>query len=164
MSESGTPKGTLSSMLFGGIFFLMGSFVVLVAADIIHTDPGSIHAPRWVLAAAGGLFMFAGMTIALQGAFSPGAQQTALYQWLQYFLVLGILVSFSFVFIWIGLGPGEREFSSSSSIGPITVSGSGDDLMGRCMFGGFGLLMGAGTLWYAISRLLRILGGRPDKE
>ena len=63
-NSSNRPQGLLASMAFGGAFFLVGSFIVLLAADVIHAEPGSIHAPRWVLAAAGGVFMLAGMMVA----------------------------------------------------------------------------------------------------
>ena len=149
-------QGLLTSMAFGGIFFLMGSFVVLIAADIIHADPSSFNAPRWVVGAAGGVFMLAGIMVTLQGSFGPGGQQTRLFLWLQFFFGLGLMVLFSSIFLWVGFGPGEREFSSSSSIGPITTSGSGNVSMGRIMFGGGGLLMVFFTIAMAVSQLKTI--------
>ena len=50
------PQGLLASMAFGGVFFLMGSFIVLISADIIHVDPSSFNAPRWVVGCSGWRF------------------------------------------------------------------------------------------------------------
>ncbi len=155
-NSSNGPQGLLGSMAFGGIFFLVGSFVVLVAADIIHADPSSIHAPRWVLAAVGGVFMIAGIMAALQGGFGLEGMQTKLYLWLQFLFGMTLMVLFSSVFLWVGFGPGEREFTSSTTIGPITTSGSGNVSMGRIMFGGGGLLMAFFTIVMAVSQLKAI--------
>jgi len=150
------PQGLLGSMVFGGIFFLAGSFVVLIAADIIHADPSSFNAPRWVVGAAGGVFMIAGIMVALQGSFGPEGMQTKLYLWLQFLFGMALMVLFSSVFLWVGFGPGEREFSTTTSLGPVSVSGSGNVSMGRIMFGGGGLLMLFFTIAMAVSQLKNI--------
>lgn len=155
-NSSNGPQGLLASMVFGGLFFLAGSFIVLIAADIIHADPSSFNAPRWVVGAAGGVFMLAGILVALHGSFGPGGMQTKLYLWLQFLFGMGLMVLFSSVFLWVGFGPGEREFSSSTTIGPITTSGSGNVSMGRIMFGGGGVLMVFFTIAMAFSQLKAI--------
>ena len=148
--------GMLDSMIFGGIFFIMGSLVVLVAADIIHADASSINAPRWVLGAFGGVFMLAGIMIAMQGSFGPSGQQTLLYQWLQFIIGLTFMILFSSVFLWVGFGEGEREFSTSTTLGPITTGGSGDVDTGRFIFGGGGVFMVIITIVSALSQLRKI--------
>ena len=155
-NSSNGPQGLLAGMAFGGLFFLVGSFVVLIAADIIHADPSSFNAPRWVVGAAGGVFMIAGIMVALQGSFGPGGIQTRLYLWLQFLFGMGLMVLFSSVFLWVGFGPGEREFSSSTSLGPVSVSGSGNMSMGRIMFGGGGIMMIFFTIAIAVSQLKAI--------
>jgi len=155
-NSSNGPQSFLGSMAFGGIFFLAGSLIVLIAADIIHADPSSFNAPRWVVGAAGGVFMIAGIMVALQGSFGPGGMQTKLYLWLQFLFGMVLMVLFSSVFIWVGFGPGEREFSSSTSLGPVSVSGSGNMSMGRIMFGGGGIMMVFFTIAMAVSQLKAI--------
>ena len=155
-----SPGGMLAGILFGGIFFLAGSLVVLVAADIIHSDPSSIHAPRWVLAAFGGVFVLVGILVAMQASFGPGGQQTLLYQWLQLFLGLALMTLFSSVFLWVGFGPGEREFSTTTTIGPISTSGTGGEGTGRFIFGGAGVLMVFFTIAMAVSQLRKIFKGK----
>jgi len=138
--QNNTSMSPLTGMGFGGIFFLAGAFIVLIAADIIHVDPSSIHAPRWVLGAAGLVFMLAGTMVALQGAFGPNPEESLLYLWLILFIGTAFMLIFSSVFIWVGFGPGERAFSSSVSIGFVSSSGKGSETTGRLIFGGGGLI------------------------
>ncbi len=153
MSNAKAPQGLLASMAFGGVFFFVGSFIVLISADIIHVDPSSFNAPRWVVGAAGGVFMLAGIMAALQGGFGPSGMQTRLFKWLQFFFGMALMILFSSVFLWVGFGPGEREFSSSTSLGPITTSGQGNVSSGRIVFGGGGLMLVFFTILMAVSQL-----------
>ena len=137
---------------------------MLAGVDVIHLNPDDVHAPLWVIGAVGFLFFLAGTMIIFQGIAGPGADQITIYKWVQYFLVLGMLASFAAIFIWVGLGSGEREFQSSVSIGPLGIIGQGSEFIGRCMFGGFGLLMGFIVLFYAINQPLEILGLKSDKK
>ena len=153
-SYSGDAMAALMGLLFAGV----GGFILLAAADIIHIDPESLHAPRWVFGAIGLMFFLAGIMVIAQVIAGAGAEQIVLFQWLQFILVLGMMASFAAVFIWVGLGPGEREFQGSTSIGPISFSNGGNQIMGRCMFGGFGILTGLGTLLFAINKISQLLG------
>ncbi len=155
-NSNNAPQGLLGSMAFGGIFFLVGAFIVMISADIIPVDESSFNAPRWVVGAAGAVFMLAGMMVALQGAFGPDGQQTLLYLWLQLFLGLALMLLFSSVFLWVGFGPGEREFSTSTTIGSVSTSGSGDDGTGRFIFGGAGLFMLLMTFFMAYANWKKI--------
>jgi len=142
----------------------MGAFFMLAGADIIHLDPEGVHAPLWVIGAAGSVFFLAGMLIIFQGIAGPGAEQITLYKWLQYFLVLGMMASFAAIFIWVGLGPGEREFQSSVSLGPLGIIGQGSEIIGRCLFGGFGIILGIIVLYFAINQPLQILGLKAEEK
>ena len=128
-------------MGFGAIFFLTGAFIVMVAIGIIPSDPSDFNAPRWVVGAAGLVFMLAGTMVALQGAFAPNPESSILYLWLTLILGTIFMLLFSSMFLWVGFGPGEREFSSSGGVGPVSVSGGGNDLTGRLVFGAGGLFM-----------------------
>ena len=149
-------QGFRSAMGFGALFFLMGAFIVLIATDVIPSDPSNFNAPRWVVAAAGLVFMLAGTMVALQGAFAPKPEESKLYLWLTLILGTALMLAFSSVFIWVGFGPGEREFSSSGSIGPIIASGGGGDRMGRFIFGGSGAFMLLMTFFMAYANWKKI--------
>ena len=122
-------KNSPTSPIIMGLFSTgMGLFIILMALDIIHTDPESIHAPRWVIVLAGMMFTAVGLYIFSTGLFSESEQKTPIVQWMQYFLILGMLTAFAAVFLWVGFGSGERKFSSSGSVGFISVSGQGNDI------------------------------------
>ena len=138
-NKNNTPQGFWGMMAFSSIFFLVGAFIVLMSADVIHVDESSFNAPRWVVGAAGAVFMLAGTMTALQGGFGPNPEQSLLYLWLTFFLGAIFMLVFSSIFLWVGFGPGEREFSSSTTVGIVTTSSSGDDPIGRLVFGFGGL-------------------------
>jgi len=144
-------------ILMGAIASVVGVVILLVGLNVIAFELPQSEIPRWMFAAAGLMFFCIGVVVA-GSTLPPETQQSALYRWLQYFMLVGGLGAFSAIFLWVGFGPGAREFESSTTIGPFTTSGKGDELIGRLMFGGFGLLTGLGTLWHAISRPLQLLG------
>ncbi len=142
-SPQNSPQGFWSMMGFGSLFFLVGAFIVMLAADIIPSDPSSFNAPRWVVGGAGMVFMLAGAMAALQGAFGPNPEESKLYLWIILMIGTAFMLIFSSIFLWVGFGPGEREFSSSTSIGigtAVTTTNSSNDTTGRLVFGGGGLI------------------------
>jgi len=142
----------------------MGFFIVLVSIDIIHTDPASIHAPRWVLTLAGMMFTFVGLYILSTGLTSPGEQVHPIIQWTQYFLRLGMIIAFASVFLWVGFGTGERKFSGSGSFLFFTISGNSNDSLGRIMFGGGGFLAALMAGYFAITEARKIMNGTSDRD
>jgi uncharacterized membrane protein HdeD (DUF308 family) len=151
------PSKDRSTLFVGLIAILAGLFVVLVSVDVIHTDPESFHAPRWVVTFAGLTFVCAGLLLLSQNLFSSKEHRDPIVMWIQYLLTTGMMTAFSSIFLWVGFGPGEREFSTSGSFLFFTVSGAGDELIGRILFGGAGLLVGAFTVFAAIRGVNRIL-------
>jgi hypothetical protein len=162
MSQNDTYAGDAMAAFMGLVFMGVGGLIMFAAADWIYIDPKSLHAPRWVLGAVGFMFFLAGLMVIAQGIAGPGAEQVPLFQWLQFILVFGMMAAFAVVFTWVGLGPGEREFQGSTSIGPISIIGNTNQFIGRCMFGGFGVLTGIGTLVYAFNRVVRLFGIKSD--
>ena len=141
MSDQHNANLTLASgMGFGSIFFIAGALIVLLAADIIPADPSSFNAPRWVVGAAGLVFMLAGFMVALQGAFGPNPEESKLYLWIFMFIGPAFLILFASIFIWVGFGPGERAFTSTTSVGMVSTSGSGSQIGGRIAFGSGGII------------------------
>lgn len=163
MSDKNSNPGDATAAILGFVFTAVGGFIMFAAADLIHIDPEGLHAPRWVLGIIGLMFFLAGVMVIAQGIAGPGAEQVILFQWLQLILVVGMMAAFAIVFIWVGLGPGEREFQGSTSIGPITIFKESSQLVGRCVFGGFGLLTGLGTLVFAINKIMQLLGLKPEE-
>ena len=148
----------------GIITILAGLFIILVSADIIHADPESIHAPRWVLTLVGLIFALSGLAIVTQALFTPSELKSPALRWVQYFIGLGIFVSFAASFLWIGFGPGERQFSSSISLPFIHISGKGNDIIGRIVFGGSGFLGGILMVYYALNEAHKIISETTEKD
>ena len=158
------PSSQGNPILGGSIATIAGLFLVLVSVDVIHTDPEGIHAPRWVLTLVGMMFTFVGLYILSTGMLSPGEQKTAVVQWIQYFLLVGMLAAFATIFLWTGFGSGEREFSSSGSLLFFTVSGTGNELVGRILFGGCGLVAALITILAAFGGAQRIMAETTKRD
>ena len=87
------------ALIAGGFASVVGLFIIAVS---IWGDGSGFHAPRWVVGAAGGVFLLAGLAIFTQDHPILSSLLRAL-----------LLTSFGAVFTWVSFGPGEREFSSS---------------------------------------------------
>ena len=127
-----------------------------ISLGLLPADPEAFKAPRLVVAGAGAIFVLGGMLVLLQGSFDPGGQQTAIYKWLEFFIVGGFLILFAAIFMWVGFGPGERTFQTETTIGPVTTSGEGDSLTGRCVFGVFGLGTLLAALFFIYKKLMTL--------
>jgi hypothetical protein len=60
-SRTGFP--TWGAFAFGGIFLLVGGFVILVGSRVIAVNPSSAHAPYWVLTVFSVVFALAGTMV-----------------------------------------------------------------------------------------------------
>ncbi|MFZ5858843.1 MAG: hypothetical protein ACOYZ6_18605 [Chloroflexota bacterium] len=139
-------------------FLAMGGYILAVSLDVIHADPSFFKAPREVVAAGGMCFFLGGVWTVLKSISWAYGQDTPMVKWMSFFLVLTMMGIFSWLFLWTGFGPGERQFQSSTSIGPITASGPSNETFGRVFFGSFGILAALGTLYYAVTQSLKMLG------
>lgn len=108
------------------------------------------HAPRWVIAAAGGVFFLAGLSIFGQR-----------YRFFNGFVVALMVTLLGAAVTWVSFGPGERQFSSTISIPFLSFSGPASELSGRICFAPGAILLDglAIYLWFRVSRdwLLRDL-------
>ena len=127
-----TELGFWGSMGVGAIFLVVGTFIVLLAADVFVFDDVTFFAPRWVVAAAGVVFILGGFLIAVQGAFGSNPEGSRLYHLLMGLIMTGFLLIFASILLWVGFGPGEREF--------VTESGRARVSSGRLIFGGGGII------------------------
>jgi hypothetical protein len=133
---------------------------ILVIALAFVGDADQFHAPRWVVAAAGGAFLFFGgwtCVVPFLG-FDPKRPDDTLpspaVQLL--FFVPGFLL-FAAPFHWIAFGPGRRQFSGSVSLPFVSVTGvPGGELGGRILFGIGALLVDAILVGTAAKLVRRI--------
>jgi hypothetical protein len=153
--SSSRLKSFLGMTLFGSIFMLVGAVIVLFSIDVIHVPDENFNAPRWVVAAAGAVFMLAGMLPMLNGLKEFSGGDTSFTRLLYNLAMLGFLLLFSVPFNWVAFWPGEREFSSSSSVGGFNFASSGGSILsGRCVFGLAAIFIDF-LLVYMVIRFLR---------
>src|SRR3989338_6862704 len=83
------------AVIFSLPFIGAGTFIVLLALDVIHSDDASFHVSRHLVAAFGGLFFLAGVMVLVHGLKSlqeescrkenlrkyPGQSWSADYRW-----------------------------------------------------------------------------------
>ncbi len=106
-------------------FALVGVWILLVALDVVPTDPSTLYAPRWVMGLCGLVFLGAGALIWINLHGSPWMSDTAAFV---------IIASMALVASWIAFGPGDRHFGGSIGLGPISV-GTANSTLGRIVFG-----------------------------
>jgi hypothetical protein len=139
MSQS-SQINARDAFIGGGIASIVGLFIIAIS---IWGDDSGFHAPRWVVGAAGGVFLLAGLAIFSQDHPVLSSLLRAL-----------LLTSFGAVFTWVSFGPGEREFSTSVSIPFLTFSRSSSEITGRICFAPGALLLNGAALytWFLLGR------------
>ncbi len=141
------PEAPRPGRLIGAfIAIAAGGFIVALALDVIHAPPESFHAPRWVVAAAGSVFLLAGILL-LAGDGDSGFRR---------FTVAVLLTIFALPFDWVAFGPGPREFSGSAGVGGVGVAGRVGELSGRIVFGIGAVILDLLALFVWIRFLRRI--------
>jgi uncharacterized membrane protein len=85
-------KKELSNISGGIVALILGLFVTLIATGVIHSDDASFHAPRWMFALCGALFMIAGLVML-----------TAQYRTTRKILVVLLIATFFIVAVWVCL-------------------------------------------------------------
>ncbi len=66
--QSNTTIHGWPSVIFGIPFLSVGVFIFLLSIGVVPVDPGSVHAPMWVLSAAGLMFGLPGAFLMVHGA------------------------------------------------------------------------------------------------
>ena len=154
MGERPLSPGTTAWV--GALCSLMGLVILFVALGIIPTDESKLHAPHWVVGAAGLMFFLAGIAI-LTGP-PPDTPEASRTTWRTFLLGLGIVGALAAVFNWVAFGPGPRAFGGSVSIPFVTVSGPSSEWSGRIAFGAVAILIDAFGLWVIVRGLRDLLG------
>jgi hypothetical protein len=137
------------TMAIGG-FILLASLGVF-GAPVRHAG----DAPDWIGALIGFVF-FGGASAALISVVTGAADQPggelpagtpAVVRVVSGALGTAVALGLAIVFVWVGFGPGERHFTGSGAfLGP---------LVGRALFGLFGLFTFTVVCWMIARRLKR---------
>ncbi len=123
-SSSLSPRGR---WLFALAFWMAGFAIIGVALGFIPVAPQDIHAPRWIVGAAGVTF--------IAGGIAPFSAQWGPSSKLSQIIGAGVVLPLTLVANWVAFGPGERQFSGGLSLGFFTVSQQSSELSGRIAFG-----------------------------
>jgi hypothetical protein len=98
-------KYRLQDIFLAILFALIGVALVLLGLGIIKT---SLFLQNQVpMVASGLMFFFAGTLVFLRATIGPVAENLTIYPWIQYFLILPILIGFSFILFWAGIVAGN---------------------------------------------------------
>jgi ABC-type branched-subunit amino acid transport system permease subunit len=125
------------SVLMGLVFVAAGAYPFAIGIGLAQARPGSVHAPLWVVALAGGCFV-------LVGALLLAPDRDVRLKG----LVGGVLVTaMALIFDWVAFGPGERHFSGALSIGGMAARSGTGETGGRIAFGVAAVLLDAFALW-----------------
>lgn len=153
-----TKQSFISSLIFGSLFILVGTFVFLMSIDVIHVPDEDFNAPRWAVAAVGMAFALAGAMVALKGLKS-GFGDHIIFKWIYNAMLLMFMILFAVPFHWVAFGSGERSFNGSTSVGTGSISvirSGGGESSGRLVFGIGAILMDVFILFI----LYRIFEGK----
>jgi len=147
MSQNNISSRRGPGYLSGILPIGMGFMVWAITFGVIPTDPSAIHAPRWVLAIFGGIFVVAGLWATLQSALRQHATGV---NWINFLFALLVLMAISVICLWIGFGPGPRLFVNTDSLTGMRTSLTTDPVLGRIFFGFFGVLLTVVTIAFAV--------------
>ncbi len=113
--------------LFALAFWMAGIAIIGVALGFIPVAPQDIHAPRWIVGAAGVTF--------IAGGIAPFSAQWGPSSKLSQIIGAAVVLPLTLVANWAAFGPGERQFSGGLTLGIVAVSQQSSELSGRIAFG-----------------------------
>ena len=148
------PLSRKASILVGVACAVMGTAIVLVS---VFADSKGFQAPRWVVASAGGAFVFfGGWTAALyaMGYDPQRSEQTLPSPAVQLAVLIPGLALLAAPFHWVAFGQGPRQFSTSFGLPFLAVHRTSGSAGGRIAFGIAAILMDA-VLVASAARLVR---------
>jgi hypothetical protein len=115
--------------------------VGVLTAVLVYTHPEGLRAPAWVVYAACGSFVLAGLSIV---ASSAGHSRV------QTWLAIGVMAAMVVPGMWIAFWPGPRVCSVSVPF----ASGTAQGMPCRVAFGSGAIMVGALVVW-AVARALK---------
>ena len=143
-SDSGATGATTASAPWWLALLVIAAGGAIVAGAVgwlpLELSPG---VPRWVGAAAGLVFVLGGIAIAMPSRASR----------LKDLVGATLVTLFTSIGAWVAFGPGERAFTSSVSGGGVSVTGGGNEWIGRIAFG-LGAILCAAFAAYLWKRVL----------
>ena len=134
-SPDGREMSRRAAIVLGALVAAVGLGVLALA---FWGSGEKFHAPRWVIAACGGAFVFFGGWTAVVYAlgYDPRrSEETLPPPLVQLAFFAPGLAMFALPFHWVAFGPGPRAFSGGFSLPFVTVSQRSGEMSGRILFG-----------------------------
>ena len=128
-----------SRYIMAFVTIAFGVVPILIAIGVIEPDAGSVHAPMWVLAMCGGVFILAGIMVLL------GQNSRA-----SYFLAALLCLCFAAIGGWVALFGAAENFSGGIPFVPSKTNFS----IGRITFG-LGALLCLACSYLTLMKALR---------
>jgi hypothetical protein len=131
------------AILFSLPFLGAGIYIMGISFGFLPSNPEDFQAPHEIVGLAGALFTVGGLMVLLYGTFGAlgeATKKSIIFRVLNNVLGWAFCLIFGLVFTWGAFAP-EEGFSGGISIGPVSILGGLSSLMGRGLFGIFGLLM-----------------------
>lgn len=144
------PLAPAARLLIGLFCIALGTLPVLAAFDIGPLRQRDINGPPWLGAAAGGVFVLAGLAV-LTGS----SERKTLLSYVMLFLILG---SFAAIGNWIAFGPGPRQCSVGFSAFMFTSRQVAAEVECRVAFG-IGACMLNGILFWMLAGGMKKIAG-----
>jgi hypothetical protein len=125
MEQANSVPTGIKGGAIGLLVIAMGGFILGIGLGLVPFPEESIHAPRWVISAAGLAFLFAGVSV---------VQQAFQIQAFKYLPGLAIVLALATVANWVAFGPGDRSGEGTLTVVGIQIPVS-SDIAGRIVFG-----------------------------
>ena len=145
------PLPPAARLSIGLLCVVAGGVPMLAAFNVGPLGQGDINGPPWLGAAAGGVFVLAGLAV-LAGA---PAQRSQPFAYLMLFVMLGC---FAAIGNWIAFGPGPRQCSVGFTAFMFETRQAAAEVECRVVFG-IGAIMLNGILFWMLASGLRKLAG-----
>jgi len=146
-------------VVVGTACVLGGILILLLAAGVIG-DPRDIHAPRWVVGAAGLAFVLVGIAVATGPADGRPTAASAQATWRSGLLSGAIVGLMAMAPNWIAFGPGERRFGGMLGVPFLAVSSALSETVSRVAFGIAAVLLNAVFAWIVVRGIRALLARR----
>jgi hypothetical protein len=143
-----------------GIACVLGGIVILLRTVGLIGDAGDIHAPGWMVGAAGLAFVLVGIAVATGPADGRPAATSAPPTWRRHVLAGAIVGLMAAAPHWIAFGPGERRFGGILGVPFLAVSSAVSETTGRVAFGIGAVLLDVVFVWIVARGLRAALARR----
>ena len=154
------PATPTETRVIGAVASAFGLYFLLIGLGVLPVPggPRNLHAPLWVVALAGLVFLLGGVAVLINhvaGANQSGELPLDAPRWTQvarYLIGVILFASFALIGSFVAIGGDARQFS-----GGVPLLGSLNVSIARIMFGFGALICWLATVGFAVSGARKLL-------